>query len=43
MLRAGAFADLVIVDLDPFEEGPESLLRARVVRTVMNGRTVSSV
>lgn len=40
MLRAGTFADLVVLDSDPFDAEPESLLTARVVRTISNGRTV---
>ncbi len=40
MLRAGLAADLVVLDRDPFRDGPETLLTARVVRTVVDGRTV---
>ena len=37
-LEPGKLADLVLLDRDPFSEGPESLLEARVVRTVVGGR-----
>ncbi len=40
VLRAGSFADLVVLDRDPFAAEPESLLSARVVLTISNGRTV---
>ncbi len=36
-LVAGGLADLAVVDRDPFTEGVESLLEARVVRTVAGG------
>lgn len=39
-LEAGLSADFAIVDVDPFSAGPESLLTARVMRTVVAGRTV---
>ena len=39
-LEAGLAADFAIVDVDPFAAGPESLLTARVVRTVVAGQTV---
>lgn len=39
-LRAGMLADFVVLDRDPFDAEPESLLRARIVRTVADGRTV---
>ena len=39
-LEAGLAADFAIVDVDPFAAGPESLLTARVVRTVVAGATV---
>jgi predicted amidohydrolase YtcJ len=39
-LEAGLAADFAIVDVDPFTAGPESLLTARVVRTVVAGETV---
>ena len=38
-LEAGLAADFAVIDADPFTEGPESLLTARVVRTVAAGRT----
>jgi predicted amidohydrolase YtcJ len=41
-LRAGMLADFVVLDRDPFDADPASLLRARVLRTVVNGRTVWS-
>ena len=40
VLRVGACADLVVIDDDPFANGPEALLSARVRRTVVAGRTV---
>ncbi|HXH33844.1 MAG TPA: amidohydrolase [Plantibacter sp.] len=39
-LAEGFDADLVVLDTDPFTEGEESLLGARVVRTVRGGTTV---
>lgn len=39
-LEAGKLADLVVVDRDPFAEGPEALLDAKVLRTVVGGRPV---
>ncbi|MDQ7877185.1 amidohydrolase [Microbacterium sp. QXD-8] len=39
-LEAGLAADFAIVDADPFAAGPESLLAARIVRTVVAGETV---
>jgi predicted amidohydrolase YtcJ len=39
-LEPGKFADLVALDTDPFTDGPEALLEARVIRTVVGGRTV---
>jgi predicted amidohydrolase YtcJ len=39
-LRAGLAADLIVLDIDPFEGDAESLLRARVMSTVCGGRTV---
>lgn len=38
-LEAGMAADFAIVDVDPFAAGPEALLEARVVRTVVAGET----
>jgi predicted amidohydrolase YtcJ len=40
VLRVGACADLVVIDDDPFANGPDALLRARVRRTVVGGRVV---
>lgn len=40
VLRAGACADLVMIDDDPFANGAEALLSARVRRTVVGGRVV---
>ena len=39
-LDPGKLADFVVLDADPFDAGPESLLDATVVRTVVGGRTV---
>ena len=40
MLRAGLRADLIVLDIDPFADGPDSLLRAQVLHTVVGGRAV---
>jgi predicted amidohydrolase YtcJ len=44
MLRAGLAADVIMLDRDPFgrdrDRGAESLLAARVVRTIVGGQTV---
>ena len=42
VLKPGACADLVVIDDDPFANGPGALLAARVRRTVVAGRTVHS-
>ncbi|MGN6427010.1 MAG: amidohydrolase [Leifsonia sp.] len=39
-IAPGHAADLVVLDTDVFAEGPSSLLRAGVVRTIVAGRTV---
>lgn len=39
-LQAGRLADFVVLDRSPFDDGVESLLEARVLRTVVGGRTV---
>jgi predicted amidohydrolase YtcJ len=39
-LEPGKLADLVVLDRDPFAEGPDALLEARVARTVVGGRVV---
>ncbi|MGI9824189.1 amidohydrolase [Agromyces sp. Marseille-Q5079] len=39
-LTAGLAADFAVLDVDPFTEGEESLLGARVIRTVVAGATV---
>ncbi|WP_461172617.1 amidohydrolase [Arthrobacter sp. Z1-9] len=38
-LKAGLAADFTVLDADPFKDGEESLLNARVLRTVVGGRT----
>jgi predicted amidohydrolase YtcJ len=38
-IAPGFAADLVVLDRDPFVEGPGSLLEARVVETIVAGRT----
>jgi predicted amidohydrolase YtcJ len=40
MLKEGLLADLIILDSDPFNQPPESLLTAKVIRTILGGRTV---
>lgn len=40
MVKEGLLADLILLDRDPFAAGPESLLTAQVVRTMLGGRTV---
>ena len=40
MLRAGLAADVVVLDRNPFELGPDSLLQTRVVTTVVAGDLV---
>jgi len=41
-LRAGLAADFVLLDRNPFAEGPASLLEAKVLRTVVGGVEVYS-
>jgi predicted amidohydrolase YtcJ len=43
VLRAGLAADLVLLDRDPFAEGPESMLSIRVQCTVVGGQIAYSV
>ena len=42
-LEPGLAADFAIVDVDPFTAGAESLLTARVTRTVVAGETVHDI
>ncbi len=42
-IAVGQLADFAVLDADPFTEGPESLLTAQVVRTVIGGRTVYEI
>jgi predicted amidohydrolase YtcJ len=39
-LEAGLLADLVVLDRDPFADGPQALLDAQILRTVVGGRQV---
>ena len=39
-LVPGLAADFAVIDRDPFAEGADALLRARIVRTVVGGETV---
>ena len=39
-LAEGYAADFVVVDVNPFDEGDESLLKTSVVETVVAGRSV---
>jgi predicted amidohydrolase YtcJ len=41
-LEAGLLADLVVLDRDPFTEGPEALLEAKVLHTVVGGSEVGN-
>ena len=43
MICKGLRADLIVLDRDPFDNQPESLLVARVTRTILDGRTVHAV
>ncbi|KJL30106.1 hypothetical protein RS83_01248 [Microbacterium oxydans] len=42
-IALGYAADFAVLDTDPFDADPELLLVARVVRTVIDGRTVFEV
>ena len=42
VIAPGFTADFAVIDVDPFTAGDRSLLDARVVRTVIEGRTVFS-
>ena len=42
-LKEGLLADFVVIDRDPFIEGVESLLQARVMRTVVGGTVIHSL
>jgi predicted amidohydrolase YtcJ len=39
-LEPGLFADLVVIDRDPFTDGPQALLDAQILRTVVGGQNV---
>jgi len=39
-LRAGLAADFVVLDADPFTDGPEALLRAQVIQTSARGAAI---
>lgn len=41
VLQRGAAADFLVLDSDPFREGSEAFLTARVVQTVLGGASVS--
>ncbi|WP_235493388.1 amidohydrolase [Leifsonia sp. Leaf336] len=43
VLRTGAAADFVVIDADPFRDGPEALLGAAARLTVMGGEVVQAV
>ncbi len=43
MVKEGLLADLILLDGDPFAAGPDSLLTAQVVRTMLGGRTVHPI
>jgi hypothetical protein len=38
-IAPGFAADLIVLDTDPFTAGPASLLDARVIQTIVAGRT----
>jgi predicted amidohydrolase YtcJ len=38
-IAAGFAADVIVLDADPFADGPASLLDARVIQTIVAGRT----
>lgn len=40
LLEAGKFADIIILDSNPFEEGVERLLDTSVTMTIMNGQII---
>lgn len=40
VLRQGAVADFAVLDADPFRDGAQAFLTAKVVRTVAHGETV---
>lgn len=42
VLRAGSSADFVVLDADPFRDGPEAFLTARVRATVVRGQEHSA-
>jgi predicted amidohydrolase YtcJ len=39
-LRAGLAADFVVLDADPFTDGPEALLGAQVIQTFSRGAAI---
>jgi predicted amidohydrolase YtcJ len=39
-LAVSSRADLTVLDVDPLRDAPERLLEARVLRTIVEGRTV---
>jgi predicted amidohydrolase YtcJ len=43
MVKEGLLADLILLDGDPFAAGPDSLLTAQVVRTMLGGRKVHPI
>jgi predicted amidohydrolase YtcJ len=40
-IRVGSKADIIVLDRDPFATGPEALLDAHVVETIVDGGTVA--
>lgn len=38
-IAPGFAADVIVLDIDPFAEGPSSLLEARIIETIVAGRT----
>lgn len=42
IIKAGMLADIILLDKDPFAEGPQSLLTAQVTKTFLAGKCIFS-